>query len=756
MPSQPSPAPHRLESHAKVTGQARYAADLPTAATGEAPLHAAVVQSDRPTGRIAAIDTEAALASPGVRLAMTHLDAPRLKPVKSLPGGELGRFLPLQDEVLHYAGQPVAVVVADTLEQAHFAASRVRLSYASDRPEPLLRIDPKQARAAEKVGAGEPGITARGNPDVAFATAELHLDEEYSTVSHHHNALEPGAAIAAWDAEGRLIVQVGTQYSYGDAYVLGQAFDMGLEKPFPEVMKSGEAEPGLDRKVRLLVPFTGGAFGGKKGNAHPLLAAMAAKRLGRPVKLVLSRRQTFAMMPFRGATRQRIRLGGERDGRLSVLIQDALIENSTTSNFIEPVGEMTPKLYACPHLRTTHRVAELDINAPSWMRAPGVAVSQFAIESALDEWAYRVGLDPLEVRLRNYAEVEPQGGQPWSSKSLRECYRQAAERFGWSARSPYPGSMRKDGRCIGYGMATSIYHVAQMAASARVRIGADGSAVAATSTHEIGQGGATVLTQLAAEALGLPLERVRLEWGDTRLPYSSLTAGSSTTLSVGAAISAAVQRLTRKLADLASADARSPLYGAAAERLSLRDGALVLDEQQQEPVTALLARHGLDHLEGQASTADQIGKPSYGRAAFGAQFVEVSIDPLTCEVRVTRLVGAFAGGRVINPLLARSQLIGGMVWGLGQALFEQSRLDPHGGRWINADLSEALIATHADVPDIEALILEEDDRKGHPLGIKGLGEIGVVGVAPAIANAVFHATGKRIRDLPLTPDKLLG
>ena len=750
-----SSSPRRLDGHAKVTGKARYAADLADNPSGDRPGYGAVVQSTQAGGRVLAIDTTAACAIPGVQLVMTHLDAPRLKPIQTLPGGELGRFLPMQDDRLHYNGQPLAIVVADTSVVARYAAARVEVRYEPAGREPLFVLDENRAEQPEKVGAGEPAVTERGDPDTAFAATAEQLDETYETVPQHHNALEPGAAIAAWDAEGRLTVHTATQYSYGDAYALGQAFDLGLQKPFTEVMKSGEAEPDLDDKVRLIVPFTGGAFGGKKGNLHPLLAAMAARRAGRPVSLELTRRQTFSLMPFRGGTRQRIRLGGDADGRLSVLMQDALIQNSTLSNFIEPVGEMTPKLYACEHLRTRHRAVEMDINAPSWMRAPGVAVSQFAIESAMDEWAHCLGLDPLEIRLRNYAEVEPQGGQPWSSKSLRQCYRQAAERIGWARRDPVIGSMREDGHCIGYGMATAIYHVAQMPASARVRLNADGSAVAASSTHEIGQGGLTALTQIAAEALGLPLERVTLEWGDTRLPYSSLTAGSSTTLSLGAAITAAADQVRQQLAERAVEDVASPLHGLPAEALRFEDGALRAADGRRELVTELLRRHGLDGVEAEASTASQMKKPVLGRGTFGAQFAKVAVEPLTGEIRVQRLVGAFACGRIVNPLLAHSQLMGGMVWGLGQALFEQSRLDCRNGRWMNADLAEAMVATQADVPDIEVLTIEEDDRRGHPLGVKGLGEIGVVGVAAAIANAVFHATGQRIRSLPLTSDKLL-
>lgn len=746
-------APHRLESLAKVTGAARYSADLSHSEVGGQPAHAALVQSDRAQGRVQRLLVEAAEQAPGVLLVMTHLNAPRLQPITTLPGGELGRFLPLQDDRLQYSGQVIAVVVAERADQAEFAAQLIAVEYSAEPREQDFDFTRQPAEYPEVVGAGEPAITERGQPDAAWTMAQERLDLEYGTQPQHHNALEPGAALAAWDPQGRLVVDAGTQFTYGDAYALAQAFALGVSQDFPAVMRAGRAEADFSTRIRFRSPLVGGGFGGKKGNAHPLLAAMAARLADRPVKLVLSRRQTFSLMPFRGATRQRLRLGGNRDGQLSVLLQDALIQNAHTSNFIEPVGEMTPKLYACPHLRTRHATARLALNAPSWLRAPGVAVSQFAVESALDEWAHHLRLDPLEVRLRNHAEVEPQSGNPWSSKSLRQCYAAAAAAIGWADRDPRIGAMRDGDLLIGYGMATAVYHVAQMAASARIRLQADGTADVESATHELSQGSWTALSQLAAEALGLPLERIRLHGGDTDLPYSSLTASSSTTLSLGAAIQAAANQLRQRLAALVDPDSFD------SEDWQLAKGALVSRNGpgQHHGLVELLRQHGLTELGAEASTADQLAhRPALGRAAFGAQFAEVAVDPDLGTVRVRRLVGAFAGGRIVNRRLAQNQLEGGMLWGLGQALLEQSRLDLTQGRWMNADLAEALVATQADVPELQALLLDEDDRSGHPLGIKGLGEIGVVGVAPAIANAVFHATGIRVRDLPITLDKLLG
>ena len=758
-PPPPAPgSPRRVEGPDKLTGRARYAGDFTAADTGGVLDAAVAVTSTQASGRILGFDAGAARAVPGVRLVLTHENAPRLHAVLATNGAEIGDLLPLQDDKLHYYGQVVAVVVADTLEHAREAAELVHVRYSIPDPAAAFTLAKGHDRAKDvaKVGAGDPGQVQVGHPEKAFAAAPRQVDMSFDTAPHHHNAMEPGAVVAAWQPDGSLTVQLPTQFSYGDAVILGEAFGFGLKDRLPNIIAQVLGGIEFHHKVRVISTMTGGAFGSKNANVHLLLAPIAAKLTGRPVKLVLDRAQTFSLMPFRGEMHQRIRLGADADGRLQAVLHDAVLAKGTAGQFVAPIGEGTTKVYATPNLGLRVQAAALDTNAPGWMRGPGAPNGQFALESALDTLAHQLGLDPLEIRLRNYAEREPDSGKEWSSKSLRECYRLGAERVGWHQRNPAVGSMRgPGGRLIGYGMATAIYPTLQLPARARVVLGADGRAVVQTANHEIGQGMITSFTQLAAETLGLPLADVRLEWGDTRLPYGGMTVGSMTTLSGGAAILEAAQAVQQALLKRAVADKASPLHGAQAAALRVADGQLIGPDGATESVAALMARYPDAPLSEEATTGRTMGHSSYGREAFGAEFVVVSVDPDTLHVQVERLVGAFAGGRILNPLLVRSQLMGSMVWGLGQALLEQSLPDERTGHWQNDSLGEALVPTNADVADIEVILVEEDDSRGSALGAKGLGELGITGVAAAIANAIYHATGHRMTSLPITLDKLL-
>jgi len=751
--------PRRLEGRAKVTGAARYTGDLGSRQIGLDLLHAVAVQSKAASGRVRSIDTTAAEAIAGVRAVLTHQNAPRLKPVKTLTGSEIDLYLPLQDDRLHYHGQPIAVVVAETLEQARYAATLLTAEYeVCDHPALSFTEQLPDASPVKKVAAGDPGRVVRGHPEPAFLTAPVQLDLTYTTMPAHHNAIEPGATIAVWDNRGRLTAWSATQFTYGDATSLGQAFGFGpLEQKLGILPRAAAGIQLGGGKIRVIAPLVGGAFGSKASNATLLLAAMAAKTVGAPVKLVLTREQTYAMMPYRSAVIQRVRIGASSDGKLSALLHDAVIQHSRVGPFIEPVGEWTPHLYACDHLKTSHKIVRLDVNAPGWMRAPGAAPGLFGLECAMDELAQTLGIDPVELRLRNYTDVDPQTGHAWSSKSLRECYRAAADRVGWKDRNPRCGSMREPGDLIGFGMATAAYRTMQFPAVARVFLTANGEAVVQSAAHEIGQGAFTSLTQIAAESLGQSLDRVRFEFGDSHLPFAFITAGSATTLSVGSAIKLAAEKLKRAMILRARTDKASPLYRvplreieAANSRMFVRD-----DPNRGEEYCSLIARHPNRTFAAKAVAGRTFGKSRYGRAAFGAQFAQVAVDPATGQVRVQRLVGAFAGGRVINRVLAEGQLRGGMIWGLGQALLEESVLDSRNGNWVNSNLAEALVPTNSDVPSVEPLLIEEDDSRGSALGAKGLGEIGITGVAAAVANAVYHATGKRVRELPIKLDKLL-
>ena len=753
----PASIPRRLEGRDKVRGQVRYAGDITSEQMGGVLDVAVAVTSTQASGRILAIDPAAAAAMPGVRLVMTHENAPRLHSVLATNGSEIGDLLPLQDEKLHYYGQCVALVVADTLEHARAAASLIAVRYSAPDPQAAFTLAQGRDRVKDvkKVGAGDPGQVKIGDPQPAYEKANYQVDMTFLTAPHHHHAMEPGAAVAAWDAAGGLTVQLPTQFSYGDAVILGEAFGFGLQDRLPNIIAQVLGGIEFNHKVRVISTMTGGGFGAKNANIHLLLAPMAAKLNGRPVKLVLTRAQTFTLMPFRGEMQQRIRLGADENGQLQAIIHDAIMAKGTAGQFIAPIGEATQQAYQSPNIGIHVQAAELDTNAPGWMRGPGAPNGQFALESALDMLAEKLDLDPLDLRLRNYADREPGTDKEWSSKELLACYQAGAARIGWADRNPRAGSMRENGRLIGYGMATAIYPVLQMPAVARITLGPDGRAVVQSATHEIGQGMITSLTQIAAEALGLELAAVRLEWGDTQLPYGGMTVGSMSTLTSGAAILEAAEQVKKALVKRVVKDKASPLYGQSAGELQVRDGRIRGADGTSETVADATARYPDDPITEEAITGRTMGHSSYGRASFGAEFAKVSIDPDTMHVLVERLVGAFAGGRIINPILVRSQLLGAMVWGLGQALMEETHLDPRTGHWINDNLAEALVPTNADVADIEVVLIDEDDTRGHPLGVKGLGELGITGVAAAIANAIYHATGQRLTSLPLRLDKLL-
>ena len=594
-----------------------------------------------------------------------------------------------------------------------------------------------------------------GDPEKAFQQAAYQVDMTFETAPHHHNAMEPGAVVAIWDEEGGLTVHLPTQFSYGDALILGEAFQFSLKDRLPRLIAQVLGGFEFHNKVRVISTLAGGAFGSKNANVHLLLAPMAAKLNGRPVKLVLTRPQTFSLMPFRGEMHQRIRLGADAEGKLQSIIHDAVLAKGTNGQFVAPIGEATRQAYQSPNIRIHVQAAPLDTNAPGWMRGPGAPNGQFALESALDELASKLDIDPLAMRLLNHADVEPGTGHEWSSKSLKDCYHAAAERIGWFERNPQVGSMREGNRLIGYGMATAIYPVLQLPSVTRIILGVDGRATVQSATQEIGQGLITALTQLAAESLGLNLADVQLEWGDTRLPYGGMTVGSMSTLTSGASILEASQNVQKALIKRAVKDKASPLYKQLHSEINVINGQLIGPDNLSESVADVMGRQPGKPIQEEAITGRTMGHSSYGRASFGAEFAKISIDPDTMHIQVERLVGAFAGGRIINPVLVRSQLMGAMVWGLGQALLEETQMDPRTGHWVNNSLGEALIPTNADVVDIEIILLEEDDTRGHPLGVKGLGELGIVGVSAAIGNAIYHATGQRLTSLPMRLDKLL-
>jgi len=725
----------RIDGPLKVTGSARYTAEI----TLPRLAHAVMLQSTIARGRIRDVDTSAAQRMPGVIAVLTHRNAMKLP-----QGGRAavepphGRVLSLlQDDRVHYNGQPVAVVVADTIEQANAAAEVVTLDYQAETP--ALEFG-KQRQHAHSPGQvlGMDADSRRGDPGHAAATAEHRKSMIYTTPMEHHNPMEPHATLAAWDGD-RLTLYDSSQYVAGVRSTVAETLGIPPER------------------VRVRNLFVGGAFGGK-GSAwsHVVLAAMAARQAGRPVRLVLERPQLFGPVGGRPQTEQHLQLASERDGALLALEHHAFSNTSTLEDWTEPSAMISRMLYACSNVATSHRLVPLNVGTPTFQRAPGESTGSFALESAIDEVATEAGIDPLQMRLRNYAETDMGRKLPFSSKSLRECYRVGAERFGWARRNPQARSMRHGRWLVGLGMGTASRPAKRMPAAAGVRLLPDGTAIVRSSTEDLGTGTYTVMAQVAADTLGYPMQRVRFELGDTDFPEAPISAGSMTVESVGSAVHAACSDARRQLIRMACADPHSPFSGAGADEVRIEDGWLRdAGGKRREPVAAVIARSPRQAIDVQGSSQAGDETERYSMHSFGAVFVEVHVDPQLGIVRVPRAVGAYGVGTVINEKTARSQLMGGIVWGISQALFEASVPDPRNGRFVNANLAEYHVPVNADIRDIAVLFVPEHDAQVNPIGAKGLGEVGMTGVAGALANAIYHATGRRIRELPITLDKLL-
>ncbi len=730
----------RVDGRLKVTGGARYSADMPVADV----LYGVLIMSTAAPGRITSIDASAAEALPGVVRVITPANALRLPKQPDSPGGASARpqsrvLQMLQDTDVLYQNQPIGVAVADTFERATQAASLVRVQYETRAPRVELDKEKKNSYKPEKVN-GEETDTQRGDPRLGMSQAAAKVNQTFLTPIENHNPMEPHATLAVWEGD-KLTVYDASQGIFGHRKVLSQTFGVPIEN------------------VRVVSYFLGGGFG-CKGSAwsHVVIAALAARQVGRPVKLVLERRHMFGPVGYRPRTEQRLQLGAARDGALTNVGHDVQTQTSTFDEFIEPSALATRLLYDTPNSETSHRLARLDLGTPTYMRAPGESSGTFAIESAMDELAYALDMDPVTLRLKNYAEKDPDSGKPWSSKSLRACYGTASEKFGWSKRTMTPGSMKTaDGKLLGWGMATATYPTRRSPSSALARLLPDGTAYVQAGTQDLGTGTYTVMTQTAADALGLPPEKVRFELGDTDMPETPVSGGSQTAASTGSAVRAAGLAAKAQAIALAVADAASPLSGLAASAVDARDGRLFsqADPARGETYAALIARHALPNIEARTKSAPGPEKDQYAMHSFGAVFAEVTIDPDLRQIRVSRLVGAYGVGNILNAKTARSQLIGGLVFGVGMALLEETLVDPRLGRVMNADLAEYHIPVNADIPDIDITFVPETDPYVNPLGVKGIGEIGITGVVAAIANAVYHATGRRVRDLPITLDKLM-
>lgn len=679
----------RLEGREKVTGAARYADDRhPPGCLYAFPVPATVAR-----GAITAIDTSAALADHRVLAVLTHLDAPRLAKADD------PTLAVLQSARVAHRGQYVALAVAETLEAAEAAAGEVRVTYTAEPHDVVLVEDHPGIYAPEQANGGYPADRMRGDLDAAWSAAEVRIDATYRTPPLHNHPMEPHAATAFWE-DGRLTAYDSSQGAGEVRRTLAALFGL---------------EPG---QVLVVSEHVGGGFGCKgTPRPHVVLAAMAARALGRPVRLALPRAHLAAVVGHRAPTVQRVRLAARRDGRIEGLAQEILTRSSTLREFVEQAAVPARVMYRSPASRTTHRVVRQDVPTPSWMRAPGEATGMFALESAMDELAVACGIDPVELRLRNEPDAEPDSGRPFSSRHLAECLREGARRFGWERRGP---TGRAEGRLlVGTGVAASTYPVLIGPAAAEVRAEADGTFLVRVNATDIGTGARTVLAVIAAEVLAVPVDRVRAEIGRSDLPRGGVAGGSSGTSSWGWAVHAAASGLARRLAE---------------------GGPVPVEGLSASADTQAYVKQGAE----------------YSRHAFGAQFAEVQVDRDTGEVRLRRLLGVFAAGRILNPRTARSQFLGGMVMGASMALLEESTMDAEFGDHAERDLASYHVAVNADVPDVQAHWIEEEDQHVSPMGSKGIGEIGIVGTAAAVANAVYHATGVRVRDLPIGVRALVG
>jgi xanthine dehydrogenase YagR molybdenum-binding subunit len=729
----------RADGWLKVTGRAQYTADIHV----EGAAHAAIVHSTIANGRTVSIDSSVAAKAPGVLAIFTYRNMPRMKPTPKPwshlhPHGQ--GYLPLQDDMIHYAGQPIALVVAETLDQARYAGTLIQVVYDAHPPAIF------DVRVAEKDAVDPPQFlwpvaSSVGDAEKGFAEAPIKVAQTYTTADRHHNQMEPHATTAVWDVGGELTLYETTQHIFGAKELISLVLGVPMEK------------------INVVSQFLGGGFGGKAYVwPHTLLAALAAKSLNRPVRAQLTRAQMYSMAGHQSATVQTIKIGTDRNGKLTGISHDSISATSIFDNYIEYAALSTRSLWgATGGIATNHKVVHANRNTPTAMRSPHEALGHFALESAMDELADTAWFDPVGLRLKNDTTIDPLSGRPFSSRGMHECLIKGAERFGWSKRRPEPRSMCDGRYLIGQGMASAIYTHWRWPAKARVTLNADGSALVESGMHDLGTGTYTVMRQVAADALSLSPDSVTVQLGDTRLPASHPSIGSATMANAGASVLLAAKAARDKAIALALTGRDPPFAGADAKDVAAADGGLGLVKRNLNISYAeLLRRNGVSSLIADADY-DPVEEAKGPKAifSFAAVFAEVRVDPDLGLVRLNRFVGAYDAGQIINPKTARSQAIGGIIWGVGQALLEQSETDPVMGRFLHRNYSGYLVPTNADIPDLDVLFVGEFDEEASPLGAKGLGELTAVSVAPAIANAVYHATGKRVRDLPITIEKLL-
>lgn len=727
---------NRVDGPLKATGRAAYAYEHWEAGQ---PLYGFIVGATIGKGRITRIGTESAESTPGVHLVLTHLNAPEQGPRDESAIFEYWCAQPvLTGPDIHHFGEPVALVVAETLEQARDAAARVEVEYSAGRGRFDFAEYEDEVYIPKVVNAGLPTDTEVGDFDAGFDGAEVRVDQLYTTPYELSLPIEPNACLAEPRGE-ELVLYVSCQIVNA-----AQASVAGTLRMDPE-------------RVHVVAPFVGGGFGSKLGiHSETILAAMAARALRRPVKVALTRQQVFQLVGMRPMSSQRVRLGAARDGRLTAIAHDVTMHTNPDIEYAEQTAATTRSLYAAPHRLTSHRLTALDLPRGTDVRAPGEAPGMLAVESAMDELADALGMDPVELRIRNEPGVDPERGVPYSDRHLVDCLREGARRFGWQDRPAAPASVREGRWLVGYGMSAAIRGHFQGPTAVRVRLEPDGTAVVRTDMTDIGTGTYTVLTQVAAEGLGLPPERVRIELGRSELPTSWGSGGSWGATNSCTAAHRACTALRAKLLEAACGDTRSPLHGLDPAGAVFADGGVRIGEVSED-MGAIVARCS-EEMEAEGRVrymADDPHYSDYSINSYGAHFAEVGVDADTAEIRLRRMLGVFSVGRVFNPKTTRSQLIGGMVWGVGAALEEEAVVDPRSGAFVNRDLAGYLVPVHADITDVDAVVLDSFDGKANVLGAKGVGELGVCGSGAAVVNAVFNATGVRVRDFPVTIEKVL-
>jgi xanthine dehydrogenase YagR molybdenum-binding subunit len=740
----------RVDGVAKVTGRARYGSDEPLAN----PAYAWLVASTIARGQIRGFDLGAAKAVPGVLEILTHENVGGQ--TQALPGPDSKSTTTTLDSAkVWHAGQIVAIVLADTYEAAREAGHKVVVTYAAEPPSatfdsPGVVEEPKKPASPE---AKEP---VKGDAASAFATAPVKIDAHYSTPTQHHNPMELFTTTCVWDGP-KLTIYEPTQSMWGLKATVAK--QLGIDAA----------------NVRTISRYVGGAFGSRgAATSRTVWIALAAKRLKRPVKLVPTRDQGFTLATFRAETRQHLRLAAEKDGKLLALIHDGREVTSRPSGYNVSGTETTARMYACPNIATSVNVVHADRSTPGFMRAPPDTPYMFALESGMDELAHALGMDPIELRRINDTQTDPLNGKPFSSRSLMKCFDRAAAKFGWSRRNPKPGAMREGDWLIGYGCATSCYPSNIGPAAARLSLTPNGKALMQMAAHEIGTGAYTTVAITVADGLGLQIADITVEMGDSNLPPVPVAGGSNNAASTTNVAAKACEEVRSKLAAAAVQANGSLFFGADPKTLKLAGGALVGPDGKHEALSAAVGRVGgnlevhvenvPDGLPPDAAKGLYEGRSTMSRGtsrkdvtayAFGCQFVEVRVHARTREIRTPRVVSAFAAGSIINPLTAYSQFMGGAIWGLSSALHEQTEIDRRTARYVNTNFADYLIPVNADVGQLDVIFVPEEDHRVNPLGVKGIGEIGIVGMNAAVANAIFNATGKRIRDLPIRMEDLL-